>query len=302
MDKDSTLHDNYQPDREINLNSSERYLLQFWNFYQQLGRLQKKTFWTLHYFSIKYKDVSPSQKKIGKIAKCSREHVNKLIALLCRENFLKKQRKMCKNNRYFLAPFLRKSDLKSQIDALLGRLSALGLNAQDFTSNFTSLSKLSNLPNRTTKKNRNSKKDRDKPKKGPPPVKEFFDGLRWPERDKQLFSRYDDRDIEYAFNQLSGYMQLYGNEAIRSPVKFFQSKLDESKKGGNRTNPSPLYMRHFHKKGLNISIQDMQTFNRYPEASIVLALDRSEWYQSQNYTIGNMAAFLHTIIKNNFRG
>lgn len=286
MTKDITHQDNLQQD-------AENYLI-FFHLFDSLGPKQKRIVWTLHDLHIKYRgNIFIGQQKLAEVIPCCRKHINRTIAKLTNLGYIKKRRRRRMTNVYELGKILTDPLLKSKwkscqfqssqvTSKVTSRIDDVPYNINDLDSKNDPLPYLpQNLNIRNT--------NRDVPFKK---IKPIFEDWDWPISDKIAFSKYSDKEIDQAFDQLVGFQEQGGK--VDNVIRFFQAKLHEARKGipPKSYGSPPLYL-----KKLGLPEKDALTFRQYSEADIVFAKERAQWYLREVGPINNPAGFLHTILK-----
>ncbi len=285
MLEDNTDFSNLQQDTQNLL------IQQFAEYYATLTKKQRRVFWVVHGLILKYDPSKPKQATVARIANCSREFANRTINALVKNGYLYAKRRS-RSSIYTLPKSLHNLNLNFLICA--------HLKSQNITSEITShilleantdkalrpvFDPLSYLEDKKYIRNTNSKSYSNS-------IKPILKNIDISESDKIAFSRYQDHEIEYALDQLTSFSIEKG--LPNSTAKFLQAKLSQARKGKFYL-PKTANKAPYNRMGLDQ--HDAASFLKYPEASIVLAIERTAWYQSLGRQIGNRAAFMHGILK-----
>ncbi len=279
MLKDTTQSSNLQQD-------TENSLIQLFEFMEDLGDKQRRIIWTFHDLYFKYDHLFIGQEKLASVIPCCRKHINRTISLLCERGYLKKRRRRRMSNVYHLHPILTDPLLKKKWKERHSQI-------EEVTSKVTSRNHLELPP--------------DKPKEGikiiPPylpqvdlrntntSIKEVFKYFDIPMKDKVAFSRYNDQEIEIAFDQLCNFIDQFG--APDNMVKFFQSKLSLARSGDLKLSCSGV---PHHLKVLNYDDKNIASFVKYSESDFITGYEDFQRYKNR-YDIQNEPAMLHSLIK-----
>jgi len=284
MPKDNTDLSNLQQD-------TENSLIQLFEFMDELGDKQRRIIWTFHDLYFRFDHIFISQEKLASVIPCCREHINRTIALLCKKGYLKKRRRRRMSNVYNLNPILT--------DPLLKKKWKKRHNWSDeVTSKVTSRILTEDY----------SDKDLDGVKTTPPyipqvnirntnvSIKETFLDFDIPVKDKVAFSKYSDKEIEIAFNELANFIEKRGSPD--NIVKFLQSKLNLARKGQLKLETAaPPH----HLKVLNCDDINISTFVKYSESEFITGHEDFLRYKKR-YALENEPAMLHSLIKKRKNG
>lgn len=266
-------------------------LISFFEFMENLGDKQKRIVWTFHDLYFKYDHIFISQEKLASVIPCCRKHINRTVALLAENGYLKKRRRRRMSNVYHLCEILKRKDLK-QLWA--ERHSQSG----EVTSKVTSRNCLEDPPDMTLDGINHRPPyiphlSTGITEEGNPLIKEIFLDFDWSEIDKIQLSRASDDAINYALEQVGNFLEAGNN--MRSSFRFIRAKIRDFNEGKIYKKPEiPSYI-----KCLGFSEKDSLTFLKYSLSDIITGRERVLFCEREEGKISdNRPARMHKIIQN----
>jgi hypothetical protein len=290
-------------------------LLSFKELLSTFGPKERVVFWKIWFYCWRYKERGLStfvrQKTIAEKCKVSLITVERVIRKLKKNNFLKITRAPQKKCLYFLAEFLNIGDLKRRLKepSLTGEMTGEMTGQMTVRDHFCKTKETKEL--RQTSKgasttlslvkliNKSSSVSYILPKNQPKMKKSgeinpVFEGIKIPQKDKEILSRHPEEIILKSFER---YSLKTANGEPKSMVRMLQSCFNEVVK--EKTQEGQEDFIHPLVATLNMDYTTKVLASTYPENVIIDSIESVGWWQRKEgkAPIRHMDAYFMTVVR-----